>query len=53
MNNIVGNILQSKFCDCCYILPSGIRPKRIHAYLRRGCSTLCATGAETSLLLTV
>jgi len=54
MNDSVGNILQSKFYACCYILLSGTRPKRrcTLAYLRRGFATLGATGAETSLLLT-
>jgi len=26
MNNSVGNILQKKFCACCYVLLSGTRP---------------------------
>jgi len=26
MNNFVGNILQSKFYACCYVLLSGTRP---------------------------
>jgi len=28
MNDFVGNILQTKFYACCYILLSGARPKR-------------------------
>jgi len=27
MNDFVGNVLQNKFYVCCYILPSGTRPK--------------------------
>jgi len=27
MNDFVGNVLQNKFYACCYILPSGTRPK--------------------------
>jgi len=32
MNNFVGNVLQNKFDTCCYILPSGTRPK-INAHI--------------------
>jgi len=41
MNNSVGNILQSKFCACCYILLSRTRHKNqcTHAHLRRGYAT--------------
>ena len=53
MNDFVGNILQDKFYACCYIFLSGTRPKR-YAYLSAALcySTLTATSAETSLLLT-
>ena len=54
MNDFVGNILQSQFYACCYILLSGTRPKCRYTHLFtallwyfRG-----ATGAEISLLLT-
>jgi len=45
MNDFVGNILQNTFYACCYIVLPGTRPKRRW-------TTLYATGAETSLLLT-
>jgi len=53
MNDFVGNVLQNKFCACCYILPSGTLPK-IDAHIPTcgAAMLLGATSAETSLLLT-
>jgi len=46
MSDSVGNILQSKFYACCYILLSGTLPKRryTHTYLLRSYASLGATG---------
>jgi len=53
MNSFVGNILQSTFLACCYILLSGTRPKSqsTYTYLRRGYATLGTAGAESPLLI--
>jgi len=50
INDFAGNILQSQFYACFYILLSDTQthPKRrfTYTYLRRGYPTLSATGAE-------
>jgi len=55
MNNFVVDILQNKFYACCHILLTG-RLHSINADAHLSAALLCylgATGAETSLLLTV
>jgi len=46
MNDFVGNIVQNKFFAYCDILLSGTYPSAVLLCY------LCATGTETSLLLT-